>query len=142
MVNVSLTVKEIVAIMQSTGRDFDDLYDKLLKALEDAIVAPKVNSEPKSGQIGSGLLYLHSIPQDRHSFLHAVKIIRNISGISLLKTKQFCDEVRGDYKYDFSGKTTYQNNGKSNTMEMTVDTGYEIASKLREIGCTAGYYPY
>ena len=143
MVNVSLTVKEIVAIMQSTGRDFDDLYDKLLKALEDAIVVPQVNSEPspKSSSFGGGILYLHTIPQDQKSFLNAVKIIRSTSGISLFDAKTFCDKVRGNLVYTLTGAAAYEH-GRSNSMELSVTDGYEIANGLKEIGCDAVFCSY
>ena len=142
MVNVSLTVKEIVSIMQSTGRDFDDLYTKLLKALEDAIVVPKVNDchlPPIDSLSRCGALILSSIPPDQ--FINAIRIIRNNLGTSLYEAKKFCDVVRG--KFEISGRNGYggeYRNGKPNSIEIEdCDTGRSVAIQLRDIGCDAHY---
>jgi hypothetical protein len=140
MVNVSLTVKEIVAIMQSTGRDFDDLYDKLLKALEDAIVVPKVNDcnlPPIDNLSRCGALILSSIPPDQ--FIKAVRIIRNNLGTTLYEAKKFCDVVRGTFECSDYGYGGYKD-GKPNSIEIKNDyTGRRVAIELRDIGCDAHY---
>lgn len=145
MVNVSLTVKEIVAIMQSTSAD--DLYDKLLKALEDAIVgvSPAECSLPPIGSISKyGTLTLITIPQDQ--FINAIRIIRNNLGTSLYETKKFCDVVRGTFEcnssYGYGSCGQYQN-GKPNSIEIeNHSNGYRVFSELRDIGCCVEWDPY
>jgi ribosomal protein L7/L12 len=137
MVNVSLTVKEIVAIIESTS--CDDLYNKLLKALEDAIVSvpPAECSIPPIDSFSRcATLILKSIPPDQ--FINAIRIIRNTAGTSLYEAKKFCDVVRGgscgDYRY--SG---YED-GKPNSMEIAdYHIGHRVATQLRDIGCDAHY---
>jgi hypothetical protein len=140
MVNVSLTVKEIVAIMQSTGRDFDDLYDKLLKALEDAIVSvpPAECSLPPIDSLSRcGALILSSIPPDE--FIGAIRIIRNTLGTSLYEAKKFCDVVRGKFECGDYGYGGYKD-GKPNSMEIAdYHLGHRAATQLRDIGCDAHY---
>jgi hypothetical protein len=142
MVNVSLTVREIVSIMQSTGRDFDDLYDKLLKALEDAIVSvppaecslPPIDSLSRCGE-----LILSSIPTGQ--FINAIRIIRNNLGTRLYEAKKFCDVVRG--KFELRGRTGYggeYRDGKPNSISIeNVRLGCRVAMELRDIGCDAHY---
>ena len=136
MINVDMTVREAIKLIQTLPCDLDgeNLRNRLIKAIE--IAAGDANTT----------LTLHSIPQEK--WIWAIKTIRQGMGWGLRESKDFCDVVRGEFVQTvvntpenygdwgvFRQYETHYENGKPNTLSASSKTINEMAMALRALGC-------
>jgi hypothetical protein len=137
MINVDMTVREAINLIQKLPTDLDgnNLRNRLIKAIE--IAAGDANTT----------LTLHTIPLDK--WVWCIKTIREGMGWSLLESNDFCKVVRGEgvqtvvntpENYGewgvFRQYETHYENGKPNTLSASSKVINEMAIALRELGCT------
>ena len=136
MINVDMTVREAINLIQTLPTDLDgnSLRNRLVKAIE--IAAGDANTT----------LTLHSIPDNK--WVWTIKTIRDNMGWSLMESKDFCRVVRGEglqtvtKTEDYSPwgemnhyETRYEG-GKPNTLSASSKVINNMAISLRELGCT------
>jgi hypothetical protein len=118
MINLALTVREAMWIL-SKCESYDSVYDKVVTAVEKAIMNPPNGTN----------VTVKSVPQD--NLISAIRIIRNYTRWGLKDTKDFLDVVRGQWL-----STGSYADGKSNTLTVTFGRdAISLAEELRGIGC-------
>jgi hypothetical protein len=118
MINLSLTVREALWML-SKCEVYDSAYDKIVNAVEKAIMNPPNGTN----------VTVKSVPQD--NFISAIRIIRNYTRWGLKDTKDWMDVVRGSWM----DNGTYSG-GKPNTLTVTFGRdALSLAEELRGIGC-------
>jgi len=91
MINIGMTVREIVSMASST--DSPDLYERIIKALEEATNTAKklvaCDNIKKTGQY-----WEHKIP--------AIKAVRRATGWGLKESKEWVESCQHDSKTNFT----------------------------------------
>lgn len=125
MINVALTVAEIVSLIRTAGSE--DLVTRLTLALE-------ASSRPASVEV--------TITGFSHGpgIIPTIKVLRSWFGWSLREAKAFCDEIRGEWvngggSYDDPGNW---GNGKPKSVKIVGE--HDAARFMAELGAAGAFF--
>jgi hypothetical protein len=125
MINVVLTVAEVVSLIRST--DSEHLLSRLTLALEAA-------SKPVSVEVTiTGF-------SQATGMIPTIKVLRKWFGWSLREAKAFCDEIRGEW---MNGGDSYPNignwgNGKPKSVSIAGE--HDAARFMAELGAAGAFF--
>jgi len=140
LLNIQMSVRELISVINfAKNNGLSDLYERLIKSLEDNI-APPDDTEDAHGKeaIKQGVSYgdvlytltVSHIPPNK--YYEAIKIVRKYADMTTKDAKEWCDVVRGCKNPDSSWI-----DGIPNSIELLWSKATIMQEELKNIGCCA-----